>query len=68
MISYRIFWDTLNDRGISQYALYTDHNISRSLLDKLRKDKNIEVFTLGKLCSILNCRIEDIVEYIPDDK
>lgn len=57
----------MKERGITQYDLYERHHISRSLLDRLRKNMNIEIFTLDKLCSILDCRIEDIVEYIPDE-
>ena len=36
------------------------------VLDRLRKNKNIEIFTIDRLCSILHCDIEDIVEHIPD--
>lgn len=66
MISYEKLWKTMKERGISQYDLYEQYHISRSLLDRLRKNMNIELFTIAKLCSILDCRIEDIVEYLPD--
>ena len=68
MISYKRLWQTMKERGISQYDLYEHYNITRSLLDRLRNDKNVELYTIDKLCSILNCRIEDIVEYLPDDE
>lgn len=66
MISYKRLWNTMKERGITQYDLYTTYNITRSLLDRLRKNKNIEIYTIARLCSILDCRIEDIVEYEPD--
>lgn len=66
MISYERLWNTMKERGVSQYDLYERYHLSRSLLDRLRKNMNIELFTIDKLCSILDCRIEDIVEYIPD--
>ena len=66
MIKYDRFWVTMKTRGISQYDLYEHYEITRSLLDRLRKNKNIEIFTIDRLCSILHCNIEDIVEHIPD--
>ena len=67
MIRYDKFWETLKKRHISQYALYTYYGIDKKLLDRLRKNENIEVYTLDKLCTILHCRIEDIVEHVPDE-
>lgn len=66
MIKYDRFWVTMKNRGISQYDLYEHYEITRSLLDRLRKNKNIEIFTIDRLCSILHCNIEDIVEHVPD--
>lgn len=40
--------------------------ISRSQLDRLRKNMNIETVTINKLCSILDCYVEDIMTYYPD--
>ena len=57
----------MKQRGVSQYALYTHHNINRSQLDRLRKNKNVETNTIDRLCNILHCRVEDIMEHIPDD-
>ena len=66
MITYDRLWETMRSRGITQYDLYTHHNINRSQLDRLRHNKNIEVITIDKLCNILQCRVEDIMEHIPD--
>lgn len=67
VIKYDRLWKTMKDRGITQYALYTQHNVNRSQLDRLRQNKNVEVNTIDRLCNILNCRVEDIMEHIPDD-
>ncbi|MBQ9880550.1 MAG: helix-turn-helix transcriptional regulator [Clostridia bacterium] len=66
MISYAPFYKTLQTKEITTYKLIKDHNISRSLLDRLKHNKPISTVTLNDLCSILNCKVEDIVEYIPD--
>ena len=67
MIRYDRLWETMKQRGVSQYDLSTHHNINRSQLDRLRKNKNVEVHTIDRLCNILRCRVEDIMEHIPDD-
>lgn len=66
MIRYDRLWETMKKRGITQYDLYTHYNITRSLLDRLRKNENTEIYTLDRLCTILDCNIEDIVEHVPD--
>ena len=67
MIKYDRLWRTMEARGVTQYDLYTHHNVNRSLLDRLRNNKNVETNTIDKLCNILNCSVEDIMEHVPDD-
>ena len=67
MITYDKLWQTMKKRGVTQYDLYTHHNISRSLINRLKHNQNVETNTLDRLCNILHCRIEDIVEHFPDD-
>ena len=57
----------MKERGITQYDLYEHYQITRSLLDRLRKNKNVEIYTIDRLCSILHCEIEDIVEHIEEE-
>ena len=57
----------MKQRGISQYDLYTHYNVNRSQLNRLRHNENVEVNTIDKLCNILQCRVEDIMEHFPDD-
>ncbi|MCD7717595.1 MAG: helix-turn-helix transcriptional regulator [Lachnospiraceae bacterium] len=68
MIRYDRLWVTMKEKHISQYDLYTYYGINRSLLDRLRKNKNIEVNTINRLCEILQCRVEDIMEYVDADE
>jgi len=67
MISYRPFWETLKKTEESTYTLIKKHRISSSTIDKLRKNKPITTTTLNDLCRILNCRVEEILEYTPAD-
>ncbi len=67
MISYAAFWATLKESQESTYTLIKNHHISSSTLDKLRKNKPLNTTTINDLCRILNCRVQDVMEYIPSD-
>ena len=67
MITYDRLWQTMKQQGVSQYDLYTHYNVNRSQLNRLRHNENVEVNTIDKLCNILQCRAEDIMEHFPDD-
>ncbi len=68
MISYEPFYNTLKEKGFSTYRLINQHGISRSLLDRLKHNKPISTVTLNDLCTILDCKVEDILIYIPDQR
>ena len=67
MISYSPFWATLRESPETTYTLIKNHHISSSTIDKLRKNKPLNTTTVNDLCRILNCRIEQVVEYIPSE-
>lgn len=68
MIIYDRLWETMKKQGISQYKLIKEYRISTGQLDRLRKNGNVNTFTLDQLCKILNCKLEDIAEFIEDPK
>lgn len=63
MISYEPLWKTMKEKQVSQYKLLKS-GIDNKTLDALKKSKNITLLTLEKLCSILDCTPNDIVEFI----
>ncbi len=67
MITYAPFWKTIKAKGISTYKLINDYNISGSKIQRLKDNKGINTNTIDDLCKILDCRVEDIVEYIKED-
>ncbi len=62
MIVYDRLWDTMSLKGVTQYKLMTN-GISHSTLTRLKKNQPVNTDTLNKLCSILDCKIEEIIEY-----
>jgi len=65
LISYAPFWDTLKKKNISTYAIIEKHGISSSVIDRMRKGEFLSLRKIIDLCIILDCRIEDIVIYVP---
>ena len=63
VIDYSPLWETMRKKGISQYALI-QAGIDRRTLDWLKKNKNITMLSLEKLCTILECTPDDIVRFI----
>jgi predicted transcriptional regulator len=64
MIVFDRLWQTMKEKNISQYKLLKEYGFSSGQLDRLRKNSNVNTYTLNQLCKILDCKIEDIAEYI----
>ena len=64
MICYAPLWDTMKQKGVSQYKLLTS-GIDNKTLDSLKKNKNITLVTLEKICRIINCSPNDVVRFDP---
>nr|DAG67972.1 MAG TPA: Cro/C1-type HTH DNA-binding domain protein [Bacteriophage sp.] len=67
MIDYRPFWNTLENSTETTYTLINHHHVSSAIIDKLRKNKPMNTTTLNDLCRILDCRLEDVAQYIPSE-
>lgn len=66
MIVYDRLWNTMKEKGISQYKLIKEYQFSQGQLDRLRKNVNVSTHTLDQLYRILHCKLEDIAEHVED--
>lgn len=66
MIRFDKLWQTMERKGFSTYQLREQCGIDSKTVRRLRANENIETKTLNKLCAILDCRLEDIAEYVKD--
>lgn len=62
MYNYDALWRTMKKRHITTYSLIAHYNISSHTMSKIRHNENITMETLNKLCQILHCQANDIVE------
>ena len=67
MIIYDKLWQTMKDRGVSQYALIKTYHISAGQLTRLRRNESVSTHTIAVFCKILQCQPGDLMEYIPED-
>ncbi len=66
MIRFDKLWETMQAEGISTYYLREKAGIDNKTIRRLKANENMETKTLDKLCSVLECRLEDIAEYVPE--
>lgn len=66
MIVFDRLWKTMDQKGVSTYILREKCDIDSKTVRRLKANENVETKTLNKLCLVLNCRLEDIAEYIED--
>lgn len=62
MLDYSPLWKTMERKGISQYRLIK-LGIDNKTLDSLKKGNNITLLTLEKICTILNCTPNDVLQF-----
>ena len=68
VIVFDKLWDVMKEKGVSTYLLREKCGIDSKTIRRLRANDNMETKTLNKLCAVLECRLEDIAEYVPDEQ
>ena len=65
-VSYRKLWHILLDKKISKTKFPEMVDISDYTYRKLRNDQDVSTEVLTKICTFLNCDVQDIVEFMPN--
>ena len=68
MISYDNLWNVMKEKGITQYALIKQYNVSPGPITRLKRNESVSTHTIEIFCKILGCEVGDIMKYIPDDE
>ena len=64
MIVFDKLWVTMKEKGFSTYRLREEGGIDSKTVRRLKANENIETKTIDKICTTLDCRVEDIIEFI----
>ena len=56
----------MEEKHVSTYQLREQCGIDSKTVRRLKANENIETKTLNKLCAVLDCKLEDIAEYVKD--
>lgn len=64
--SYNRLWHILIDRNMTKTQLREAANITTNAMAKLGKNESVPVETLEKICVVLGCTIDDIMDFEPD--
>ena len=67
MIVFDRLWKLMEEKNVSTYVLRERCGIDSKTIRRLKANDNIETKTLNKLCTVLDCRLEDIAQYLPDE-
>ena len=67
-ISYNKLWKMLIDKNMTKTELTHLAGITTNAMAKLGKNEVVKVTVLEKLCTSLDCQLDDIVEFVPDKK
>ncbi len=68
VISYEPLWKIMEEQGVATYTLINKHGINPRTIHNLKHNKSITMFTLEKLCQILNCQAESVVLFVEEAK
>lgn len=66
--SYNKLWHLLIERGMSKTQLRKAAGLSTNALAKLGKNESVSLKTLERICGILECKLEDILEYVNEEE
>lgn len=61
-------WKLLIDKDLKKKDLEEMAHISHYTMNKMSRGDNVTVEMLGRICGALNCGVDEIVEFIPDEQ
>ena len=67
MIIYDKLWETMKEKGITQYALIKTHKISPAQITRLKRNESVSTHTIDTFCKILDCEVSDIMKFVKED-
>ncbi len=63
MIVYDRLWNTMRKKNVTQYKLIHTYSVSPAQITRLKRNQNVNTHTINMLCEILDCPVEEVMEY-----
>jgi putative transcriptional regulator len=67
-VSYKKLWKLLIDKDMKKKDLEEKAQVSHYTVSKLYRGENVTIDILERICKTLNCTVDDIMEFVPDDE
>lgn len=67
-VSYKKLWHILIDKDMKKKDLENLAGINHYTMNKMSRDEKVTIDILGKICVALDCKVEDIIDFIPDEE
>ena len=67
-ICYNKLWKLLIDKNMNKTDLRLAAGITTTALAKLGRNENVNTEVLAKICKVLGCGVDDVIEFVPDDQ
>ena len=68
VISYSNLWETMKKRGVTQYALIHRYKVSPAQITRLKRNEYVSIESIERICRVMNCGVDDILEFVPEEK
>ena len=66
-VSYKKLFHMLIDRNMTAAELQKEAGYSANISTRMRRDEYVSLDSIEKICRVLDCKVDDIVEFIPDE-
>ena len=67
-VSYKRLFHLMIDKGVTNAELMEKAGFSANIITRLKRDHYVSLDSIEKICYALNCGVDDILEFIPEEK
>ena len=67
-VSYKRLFHLMIDKGRTNAELIEKGGFSANIITRLKRDNYVALDSIEKICYALDCGVDDILEFIPDEK
>lgn len=65
-VNFDKYFRMVDEKGITYSQMLKEANISGNILTRMRRNEYVSLESIEKICRVLECRIEDIIEFEPE--